>query len=358
MRCFVFVLTVCASFAAAAEPFFHVEDLYDDARIPNVVVAADGSVLAFAGSGRMLRRSVDGGASWSEVIELGPGAGGSAIVDKTSGDVLVVHSNKGKLWRSKDNGVTWAEESIEIEPNAMGHGVPGEVGSRTTCSESGVTLRFGEQKGRLLMPCRVMAPYDSNDQEWWPYHYNTSIFSDDGGKTWQTSYPVQSGTGEGTLVELASGVIYYNSRSHLAVDHRRRIAWSHDGGDMYTDWSVSDDLREVGEPAYFKYGTKPSYGCNAGLVRMPNASTGGAEVLLFSTPDNPGGGRTGMTVWASFDSGETWPVKRMVNEGMSAYSSLAADDEGTIYLLFERGEEKLYDTMAIARFNLEWLKGE
>jgi len=40
---------------------------------------------------------------------------------------------------------------------------------------------------------------------------------------------------------------------------------------------------------------------------------------------------------------------------MSAYSSLAAGSDGTVYLLFERGEEKLYDRMALARFNLAWV---
>jgi sialidase-1 len=62
-----------------------------------------------------------------------------------------------------------------------------------------------------------------------------------------------------------------------------------------------------------------------------------------------------MTVFASFDQGKTWPVKRLVNEGMSAYSSLAAAPDGTIYLLFERGEKKLYDRMTLARFNLAWV---
>ena len=62
-----------------------------------------------------------------------------------------------------------------------------------------------------------------------------------------------------------------------------------------------------------------------------------------------------MTVWASFDRAETWPVKRLVNEGASAYSSLAAGPDGTIYLLFERGAKKLYDRIAIARFNLAWV---
>ena len=124
---------------------------------------------------------------------------------------------------------------------------------------------------------------------------------------------------------------------------------------MWVDWEVTVDLFEVGEPFYFKYGTKPSYGCNAGLVRMPLKATGGKDVLLFSAPDDPGGTRRQMTVFASFDQGKSWPVKRMVNEGMSAYSSLAAGPDGMIYLLFERGEKKLYDRMAVARLNLAWL---
>jgi len=341
--------------AIKAVPFFGVQDLYTATRIPNIVVAADGSVLAFARSGRLLRRSADGGKTWSKPAEVGSDAGGSAIVDTTTGDVMVVRSKKGYLWRSGDHGKTWKRETITVKPNAAGHGSPDGVGVQTSCSESGITLRYGMHKGRLLMPARIQPPNGSNAQEYWPYNYNTSIYSDDGGKTWQTGYPVQSGTGEGTLAELSDGRIYYNSRSHMSVDHRRRIAWSYDGGHLWTDWRVAEHLFEVGQPFYFKYGTKPSYGCNAGLVRMPLEATGGKDVLLFSTPDNPGKTRVRMTVWASFDGGKSWPVKRLIHKGHSAYSSLAADAKGTIYLLFEGGKKKLYDTISVARFNLSWL---
>jgi sialidase-1 len=338
-------------------PLFEVQDLFEAVRIPNVTVAADAAVLAFAKSGRLLRRSDDGGKSWEPAREVGHDAGGSAIVDATTGDVMVVHSGAGHLWRSSDHGKTWKREEIVVRPNPLGHGTPDGIPVHTGCSESGVTLRYGKHKGRLLMPARVQPPKANNDQEWWPYNYNTAIYSDDGGKTWQTSAPVQSGTGEGTLAELSDGTIYYNSRSHMSVDHRRRIAFSHDGGQMFVDWRVCEHLREVGEPFYFKYGTKPSYGCNAGLVRLPLEATDGKDVLLFSTPDNPGSTRVRMTVWASFDRGETWPVKRLVYEGPSAYSSLAAAADGTVYLLFERGKKKLYESVAVARFNLAWLAG-
>ncbi|HID76947.1 MAG TPA: exo-alpha-sialidase [Planctomycetaceae bacterium] len=340
---------------AASKPVFELQDLFDSVRIPNIVVAADGTVLAFARSGRLLRRSEDGGKTWGAIQEVGHDAAGSAIVDEKTGDIMVVCPQIGCLWRSGDHGKTWRREGITVKPNPLGHGPPDGVPAVTACSESGVTLRYGKHKGRLLMPARVQPPKGNNDQQWWPYNYNTAIFSDDGGKTWQTSAPVQSGTGEGTLAELSNGAIYYNSRSHMSVDHRRRIAWSYNGGAMFVDWYVSEHLYEVGEPFYFKYGTKPSYGCNAGLVRLPLEATDGKDVLLFSTPDDPGGSRIRMTVWASFDRAKSWPVKRLVYEGPSAYSSLAAAPDGSIYLLFERGTKGPYETITVARFNLAWL---
>ncbi|NQT88924.1 exo-alpha-sialidase, partial [bacterium] len=337
---------------------FKVQDIFQKVRIHKIIVAAAGSVLAFAKSGRLIRRSTDQGNTWSEQRDVGPDASGNAIVDASNGHVLVVSAAKGHLWRSADNGNTWTRETIVVKANPLGHGASGsKVPAGTGASESGITLQHGKHKGRLLMPARVQPPMGNNAQEWWPCNYNTAIYSDDGGKTWQTSGPVQSGTGEGTLAELSDGRIYYNSRCHMAIDHRRRISWSYDGGHMWTDWYVSEHLFEVGQPFYFKYGTKPSYGCNAGLVRMPLEATGGKDVLLFSTPGIPGGSRHKMTVWASFDGAKTWPVKKLVYAGHSAYSSLAAGKDGTIYLLFERGKKKLYESIAVARFNLAWLTG-
>jgi sialidase-1 len=62
-----------------------------------------------------------------------------------------------------------------------------------------------------------------------------------------------------------------------------------------------------------------------------------------------------MTVWASFDGARTWSVKRLVHAGPSAYSSLAAGPDGSIYLLFERGDERLYEHVAVARLTLDWI---
>jgi sialidase-1 len=83
--------------------------------------------------------------------------------------------------------------------------------------------------------------------------------------------------------------------------------------------------------------------------------------LLFSNPDTletgkdgdvPGGHRErkNLTVKLSYDEGKTWPVKRVLEPGRSAYSDLAVLTDGTI-LCFYEGQ----GTLMLARFNLEWL---
>ena len=341
------------------KPVFEIIDLFDHprTRIPNIIVTTKGNIIASTDCGKKIRISNDQGKTWDEVISLQFPGGGNMIVDETNGDVLMVAGISGVLMRSKDEGKTWMEEKMTILPNIAGHGLPDSLTQiLTDCSESGITLKYGPKKGRLLMPGRIMPPFGKNDQEHWMFHYNTSMFSDDHGKTWQVGHPVQSGTGEGTLAEFSDGIIYYNSRSHLAADHRRQVAYSYDGGDRYTDWRGCEDLREIGEPHYFKYGAIPSYGCCAGLVRLPFELTNNKDVLLFSAPDNPGGSRIQMTVWCSLDRGKSWKIKRLIWEKGCAYSSITAGPDGMIYLLFEKGDDRSpYGKVSLARFNLAWL---
>ena len=94
---------------------------------------------------------------------------------------------------------------------------------------------------------------------------------------------------------------------------RRHAAWSYDGGETWEDWEIVDVLPDGRQDR--------SYGCMGGLVRLPVEDQ---DILLFSNLDTPNATRERVTVWASFDGGETWPVKRLVEDGPSRYSSLAA----------------------------------
>ena len=105
------------------EPLFEMQDLFSKMGAPKIVVAKDGTVLAFSGVGRWVRRSEDRAKTFSPEQVVGPKAKGNVVVDDNTGDVLVV-CRHGHLYRSKDHGKTWAEEPITIKPNAAGHGKP------------------------------------------------------------------------------------------------------------------------------------------------------------------------------------------------------------------------------------------
>lgn len=332
------------------KPTMDMQQVFADQRFPNVVVTMDGTVLATWGNRNVqVRRSEDGGITWQEPITIAePGfQGGGTTVDENTGDILAFveeHHPPAKimLFRSGDDGKTWKKEDTTIEPDSAGH-LPS-----MHMNEHGITLRHGKHKGRLIRPTRWYA--GKNDRSLWPEHYTNAMYSDDGGKTWKTSEPFpENGTGEATLAELSDGRIYYNSRVHWQErpkNTRRRAAWSEDGGQTWNNWTLVEALPDGHQ---FR-----SYGCMAGLTRLPIA---GRDILIFSNIDTEQAKRERSTVWASFDGGHTWPVKRLVFDGPSAYSSLAAGrpgtpSEGLIYLHFEGGPK---GGSQVARFNLAWL---
>ena len=316
--------------------FFDVQQLYNDERFPNVVVAVDGSIVTTWGSSNMrVRRSEDGGNTWgTEIVVANPGfQGGGTTVDEKSGDILFFIEAGHPIapltvYRSKDNGKTWRPDEVVIHPDSKGN-VPS-----MHMNERGITLKNGKYAGRLIRPSRVYA--GGNDRKFWHLHYSNAIYSDDGGKNWHPSDPFPAfGTGEAALEELSDGTIYYNSRRHLSTDgldpRMRYIARSTDGGQTWKDMSVSDALPDGARHT--------DYGLMAGLVRLP---VEGHDILIFSNIDMPAdikdeevpfeqrtSRRIRGTVWASFDGGKTWPLKRLVDGGSFAYSSLAAGRKGT-----------------------------
>jgi len=336
------------------EARFEMQQLFKTERFPNVAVALDGTVVVTWGNSAVRsRRSEDGGTTWSdEIIIAKPGFhGGGLTVDETSGDILAFVEEKHPpapltIYRSKDSGKTWRAETASIKPDSKGNAPSMHM------NDHGITLRHGEHKCRLIRPSRYYGKV--NNRSAWPSHYTNAIYSDDHGKTWQTSEPFpENGTGEATVAELSDGRLYYNSRVHWQErpkNTRRRAAWSSDGGHTWEDWRVVEILPDGHQHR--------SYGCMGGLVRLP---VEGEDILLFSNLDTTKATRERVTVWASFDGGKTWPMKRLVFDGPSAYSSLNAGrpgtkSEGFIYLHFEGGPG---GGSQVARFNLAWvLQGE
>jgi len=329
------------------KPVMEIQPVFAKMRFPNIVVTLKGTVLGtFGNNGVIARRSEDGGKTWGpEITIAGSGFhGGGTTVDETTGDILAFVEDKHPpapltIYRSKDDGRTWRAEKPTVHPDSKGNPPSMHM------NEHGITLRHGKHQGRLLRASRYYGKRNHRDE--WPTHYTSAIYSDDHGKTWRTSDPFpENGTGEAAVAELSDGRIYYNSRVHWQErprNTRRREAWSHDDGHTWKNFRIVDVLPDGHQHR--------SYGCMGGLVRLP---VKGRDILIFSNIDTPNAKRERATVWASFDGGKTWPVKRLVFDGPSAYSSMNAGrpgtpSEGWIYLHFESSGSK------VARFNLSWL---
>ncbi len=373
------------------KPVFDQQVVFSDesgkVREPYLGIAIDGTLLAARSYIGKLRRSEDAGKTWEKIQDIDIRIlDSNLIVDENTGDILSIRMWDGsdRAILSKDHGRTWVAEKVIIKPSARmkelaqsgtkvrgtkGANKPGTYFMHANASESGVTLRHGKHKGRLIISAtyRPNAKEHPSDRKPGDEIVSCAIFSDDGGSTWQVSefFP-DPFTEEAALVELHDGRIYYNSRSHSGYydkafarklrpdESMRREAWSDDGGRTWKDLRISQALPDGG-------GYGRGYGMKGGLTRLP---VNGHDVLIFSNADTAGGDRKRMTVWASFDGGRTWPVKRLVYESFAAYSSLVAgrpgtSTEGLIFLLFEGGPKGRYAAMQVARLNLSWiLQGE
>ncbi|MBD28517.1 MAG: hypothetical protein CMO38_04620 [Verrucomicrobiaceae bacterium] len=346
------------------EPLFNVWD--EEVLTGQVVVAMDGSVLVLKNISSKtndtryisVKRSVDGGKTWAEEKKVGDmvkvdgdmsddgrypnnnWAGlGNVMVDEVTGDIMVFLTTlktAQKLYRSTDHGKTWKIEDTTIRP-----GKDGWVPATNGACDPGVTIKFGSKKGRLLMPARVFPEYLNKGKGRKRFNdlYAMALYSDDRGKTWNSSAPFPiAGTGESGLVELKGGRIYHNSRTHIRSGNRR-IAFSEDSGETWYGEHEDDELFD---------GPPDVYGCKAGLLRLPYKDK---DILLFSSPGNRET-RTDINVWVSYDGGQTWPVNKLIKTGPGNYTWMAAGrngtpSEGMIYLLAGK------DWMA--RFNLAWL---
>jgi sialidase-1 len=331
---------------APVDVFVAGTDGYPKIRIPAVIAAADGSLLAFA-EGRqggdqshndiILKRSPDGGRTWGAlqvVAEMGEDHLNNpcAVMDRKSGRLFLmfqqypahIHesgridagsegTNTVRSWlaRSDNRGVTWSKpEDItsSIKPDAA-----------TTLASGpgiGIQLAQGRHAGRLLVPFN-RGPYG----RWQVF----AVYSDDGGRSWKHGEEVPgvietnaqgkvlSRANELQMVELRDGRVLFNSRSEHGPRNRTQ-AVSRDGG---VTWSGFRAVPELFDGP-----------CMASTIAV------GTD-LYFSGPMKPG--RSEGALWKSSDDGAHWRRVFTIEPGAFAYSCLVALPGGELGCLYERG---------------------
>jgi sialidase-1 len=372
---FILTLSICVQGCKTAKPATvqHTLDSsavfvpggeYASMRIPALVMTKRGTLLAFcegriatasdwADMDMLMRRSTDHGRTWEPVVVIAPRQGGkptsnpTPIVDNEGTIHLLYQRDYARAYYifSKDDGKTWsAPADITYAFDAF----KPEYDWKVLAPGPGHAIQLNN--GRLVAPVWLsdpdrLVPHRSHGPS-----CVATVYSDDLGKTWKrgaivaNNSPELKSPNESMLVQLDDGRVMINMRNPSDI-RQKSISYSPDG---ISNWSKPVFDEELFEPV-----------CMAGLIKVPSENSQTKSLLIFSNPDSrdiPKHPRRNLTIKASYDEGQTWPVQKVLHAGPAGYSDLAFGG-GDVFCLYEtnRESEGWNYTIVLKRFKLGWL---
>lgn len=335
-------------------------------RIPAITTAKNGTLVAITDKrwnnngdlpGKITlecRLSDDNGATWGPAIRVSGenidnGYGDASVVtDRRTGRIFTMfNGNNGypqsnpkdemKLYfsYSDDNGHTWADKT-DITPFIYG----------VTCIEYcesyvptrkdwyGMFLTSGSatqmRDGTIMVAAVIRNPHSSSQE-------NRAVWTHDFGKTWNISANASIvGGNEAKVFQVNDGHIVMSIRQWTNL----KFSHSYDGG---VTWHDLTSMNDVWNPD-----------CDADAKRYTSTIDGYEKNRIVITTPYDHGTRRNVSFLMSYDEGKTWPIKKSLTTGSSAYSAVTFDNDGGIHVMFEKTMTGQGYTQVVDSFSLEW----
>ena len=340
-------------------------------RIPAMVVANDGSIVVAAdkrydshtdiGNGHVIdivvRRSTDGGKTWSEPLTIAKGLGTTANGgddDKCGyGDPSLVKGKDGKLYClfvagnlgyfygqkhigmsvSEDNGVTWSSNT-EVAPVDLY--ATGAIQNVSTVGDAGYGLYdYFVTSGRglytsdgilmYLIPAQTMTSateHTGNSQDY-------IFYSTDNGQTWYFSpTPMFTGGDEAKIIQTGDGTLLGSVRQSYNRGFNTATYTKNQDGTLSFQWGTQWNNPQLNAGGYAN---------NQDIFYYQRQSATGKTDVIFHSMTT--GQHANLKLYYSTDQGANWTEYLNVQTKGTRYVTLeksgTEENPGSLYLFFE-----------------------
>ena len=357
-------------------------------RIPAMVVADDGSIVVAAdkryesytdiGAGHVIdivvRRSTDGGKTWSDPVTIAKGVGTADNSRCGYGDPSLVKGKDGKIYclfaagnlgyfygqkhicmsTSTDNGVTWSS-SVDNPPldifatgaiqNATGVGAAGGYGLYDYFVTSGKGLYTSDGILMYLIPAQTLTAdnYTKADGTYWGASSDDYLFySTDDGATWYFSpTPMIIGGDEAKVIEMNDGSLFGSIRKGGARRFNTATYTKNNDGTLSFNYGTQWDNDQLHQNSQN----------NQDIIYYQRETVTGKKDFIFHSITT--GNHTNFELYYSTDQGLNWTKFLNVQTKGTRYVTMerSGSDEnpGSLYLFFE--DQSLNDAGGFTDYN-------
>jgi BNR repeat-like domain len=311
-------------------------------RIPAIITAMNGDLIAACDARRssaadlkpqrsidiVLLRSSDNGKTWTplellEQIDDGGCSDPSLLLDRTTGDLFCFYNYmvrdpadnefRFRIQRSSDDGLSWSKP-VDFTDQVAGPHLKNSF--KFITSGRGIQTRAGTLLHNFVRVGEGLTLFGSLDH----------------GSSWKAISEVSPGD-ESKVVQLHDDSLMINSRLEPG---KRFVHRSMDSGQTWTssaDWNLPDPQ------------------CNASIIQYTSKRDGYSKDRLVFCNAASIEGRKNLAARISYDGGATWSAGKVIDNGPAAYSEITILADGSIGVLYERGNTEI----RFVRFTLEAL---